>query len=112
MIPNDFDWVFYANYYSDVSKNGITTEKQAREHYMQYGHKEHRRYRDIPCTTSTIIDEYTLDELNIHPQDEYPIIIVYFIYINPHKNWKNILKGQIQDYSQPIFYRKVKCLLS
>lgn len=97
MIPNDFDWIFYVNHYSDLSKNGITTEKQAREHYMQYGHKEHRPYRNVPCTTSTIVDGYTLDDVNINKDDEYPIIIVYFVYINPDKNWKDILQGQIKD---------------
>lgn len=42
-----FDWEFYINKYTDLSKNGITTEKQALEHWTLFGKKEERLYVDV-----------------------------------------------------------------
>lgn len=42
MNMNNFDWKFYLNYYPDLRKKGIKTEKQAKLHYKHYGSKEHK----------------------------------------------------------------------
>ena len=43
---NNFDYKFYINYYSDLKKDGITTEKKAFEHYISNGIKEGRLIND------------------------------------------------------------------
>lgn len=39
---NNFNWKFYLDYYPEIRRRGIKTEKQAREHYKHYGAKENR----------------------------------------------------------------------
>lgn len=43
----NFDWRFYINYYPDLLKAGINTEKKARNHYIKHGMKENRRTHQI-----------------------------------------------------------------
>lgn len=43
---NNFDYQFYINYYSDLKKDGITTEKKALQHYIKNGIKEGRLIND------------------------------------------------------------------
>ena len=37
-----FDWRFYIEYHTDLGAKGITTEEQARNHYIKYGRQEGR----------------------------------------------------------------------
>ena len=84
-IPKNFDWIFYLNYYPELRTMGVNDEKKAQLHYIQHGHTERRFYCDDVMYDDDII---TYDE---------PIMIVYFVHINPHKKWKLILSGQIHD---------------
>lgn len=45
-LPEDFDWNFYLNFYSDLRNAGLKTESQAIEHYLNHGIKEKRLYRE------------------------------------------------------------------
>ncbi len=40
MNSNNFDWIFYVNYYEDLTH--IKNEEQARQHWLRYGKKEGR----------------------------------------------------------------------
>lgn len=40
---NDFDWIFYTKYYTDINGAGITTDEKAYEHYKIHGNYENRR---------------------------------------------------------------------
>lgn len=44
LIPEDFDWKFYVNYYADLKQAGINSENLAKYHYINYGRKENREY--------------------------------------------------------------------
>lgn len=43
-LPKDFDWKYYLEYYEDLVKDGICTEKGAKNHYLTYGQYEDRIY--------------------------------------------------------------------
>ncbi|NDG33426.1 hypothetical protein EB118_25650, partial [bacterium] len=43
-IPENFDWEFYINYYSDIRSAGLNNEKLAKYHYINWGRKENRKY--------------------------------------------------------------------
>jgi hypothetical protein len=43
-IPQNFDWEFYINHYSDIRSAGLDTEKLAKYHYINWGRKEGRDY--------------------------------------------------------------------
>jgi hypothetical protein len=44
LLPKNFDWQFYVNYYADLKQAGIVTENLAKYHYIRYGNKENREY--------------------------------------------------------------------
>ena len=85
-----FDWHTYVNKYPDLSF--ITDKQTAYRHYNRYGIKEGR-------TPNKEITE--------------KIIIVYYIYINPKKNWKSIVSGQFEDLKRIdlLNYSTVHCVI-
>ena len=44
LIPKDFDWKFYIDYYTDLVEAGINDENLAKYHYIIWGRKENRKY--------------------------------------------------------------------
>lgn len=44
LIPANFDWKFYIDYYADLKQAGINSENLAKYHYINYGRKEDRQY--------------------------------------------------------------------
>lgn len=44
MLPSDFDWYFYTNFYDDL--NGMN-QKQAQKHFINHGLKEKRLYKGV-----------------------------------------------------------------
>lgn len=46
MIPKDFDWKFYLEYYKDLRLAGIKTERDAKFHYLNDGQREGRIYNE------------------------------------------------------------------
>lgn len=40
---NNFDWIFYSNFYTDIKAANINTEEKALEHYKTHGKDENRR---------------------------------------------------------------------
>ena len=57
-LTNEFDWVFYCSYYSDLKKAGINTEKLALKHYSIHGQKEGR------ITNKSMINHKELKPIN------------------------------------------------
>lgn len=45
-IPENFDWEFYLEYNSDLKSSGIKTEHAAKNHFINHGLKEKRKYFD------------------------------------------------------------------
>ena len=45
ILPVDFDWKFYLSKYEDLRLAGLSTERDAINHYRKYGHKESRDYK-------------------------------------------------------------------
>lgn len=52
-LPKDFDWQYYIDIHPDLQKAGISTERQAKYHYIIHGKKENRVYK--PKTEDCII---------------------------------------------------------
>ena len=42
----NFDWVFYLNYYEDLRLAGLKTEEDAKKHYINHGQFENRIFYD------------------------------------------------------------------
>lgn len=51
-IPDDFAWNVYLHNYPDLGRAGIDTEAKAREHWLKFGQKEGRTYREIIASPS------------------------------------------------------------
>jgi len=85
---DNFDWQTYVHNYPDLSF--INDKQTAYTHYKFYGIREGRTSK--PMET---------------------IIIVYYIYINPDKNWKSIVSGQFQDLKETglLNYSIVHCVI-
>ncbi|MFA5166931.1 MAG: hypothetical protein WC530_00210 [Candidatus Omnitrophota bacterium] len=47
-LPSDFDWETYIQNYEDLRRAGIDTEKEAQQHWLEFGKNEKRSYRRIP----------------------------------------------------------------
>ncbi len=45
-LPEGFDWAYYLKSNADLGKAGLVTEADAVRHFLQYGRKENRLYRD------------------------------------------------------------------
>jgi hypothetical protein len=43
-----FHWEFYLHKYNDLRENGLLTEEDALNHWLNYGMKELRIFNDIP----------------------------------------------------------------
>ena len=46
-LPENFDWKIYLKYNQDLIKNGITSEIDAINHYLNHGYIENRIYYDV-----------------------------------------------------------------
>lgn len=42
LVPSCYHWKWYLLRYPDLSRNGVTTEEQALEHWLTFGIREHR----------------------------------------------------------------------
>lgn len=77
-IPNDFDWKFYIDYYVDLQENGIKTQEQALNHYLQCGQFENRVYikNNIVDINNYINNKlkYLQSDKNIQEQNGYNLI--------------------------------------
>lgn len=52
-LPEDFDWQFYLANHPDLTKANLKTERHAQLHYIYYGHKENRKYKEELSNTIT-----------------------------------------------------------
>lgn len=121
-LPKKFDFMFYADYYIDL-KNAFGYNKERLEnHYLNFGQYENRKYCNIDenfnwkkyltsnkhifdsidkCTKENAIEHY-LDnnyiDKNINTSTtNKSLFLLYFIYLNPDKNWRIILSEQFND---------------
>lgn len=123
-IPPAFDWNFYINNYEDL-KIHLKNETDAINHYLSMGFYERRKYCDIYDNFNwkeyikryyntgsdnahiTNKEEAIYHQMNNNkdqiintPMINKKINIVYYLYINPLKNWQVILEGQMYDIQQ------------
>jgi glycosyltransferase involved in cell wall biosynthesis len=61
LLPKNFDWKFYIEYYEDLRNNGIKTEDMAKIHYLSHGRYENRLYFDH--------NNYKIDEFFVYDKD-------------------------------------------
>jgi len=100
-----FDWVQYLVNYPDLKNAGINNSRLALRHYQLNGLSEGRTDKKIIQQVEQVEQVKQVEQLKIidpEPENEsnkieQEIIIVYYIYINPNKDWKSIISGQIQD---------------
>jgi hypothetical protein len=57
-INEDFDWVKYTNYYTDLKDDNIDTIEKAWNHWIKYGEKEGRKYFNINDEVESNTTEY------------------------------------------------------
>ena len=100
-----FDWIQYLVNYPDLKIVGINNSILALRHYKLHGLSEGRTDKKIIQQVKQVKQVEQVHQLKIiDPEPEnghiiidQEIIIVYYIYINPNKDWKSIITGQIQD---------------
>lgn len=81
-LPEDFDWEFYLNNYSDLINAGLKSEKEAKRHYLNHGISENRVYKKELKEEKLIIKDENLWESFIkickdlipYLPNEFPII--------------------------------------
>jgi hypothetical protein len=116
-MNKDFNWQQYLSNYPDLRSVGINNKQLALRHFRLHGITEGRTDKPIarappiqsppepaPPRIEYIEEEYYISlkivgesvKIVIKPVYE-EIIIVYHIYINPNKDWKSIVSGQISD---------------
>ena len=80
MKNDEFDWIFYVNYYNDLKNRGINTEEEALKHWKSYGIQEKR-----------ICNRYQINKINQINQN--------------YQNYQNYQNNKIIfNLSTPIFY--------
>jgi hypothetical protein len=47
VLPENFDWKFYLEYYEDLRNAGLETKEDAEKHYLNHGHTEGRIYKNF-----------------------------------------------------------------
>ena len=117
VLPEAFDIEFYKNKYDDLTD---FDDEKIVHHYRKIGKYENREYCDLPdnwdwekhqqnfsndiFTKEEAITHYSIhknylgvDTIQELTTDKEPIYIVYFICINPEKNWGDFIQGQIGD---------------
>lgn len=57
-INEDFDWVKYTNYYTDLKDDNIDTIEKAWNHWIKYGEKEGRTYFNVHDEVESNTTEY------------------------------------------------------
>jgi hypothetical protein len=87
---DNFHWKTYISNYPDLSF--IKDYNTAYTHYIKYGIREGRTF-----------EKQVMEK----------IIIIYYIYINPDKNWKSIVSGQFEDLKNVdlLNYSIVHCVI-
>jgi hypothetical protein len=94
-IDSSFNWKQYIDNYPDL-QGVLSTQEDAWKHWIRFGkNKERRTDKKIEKLEEQEDPEPQLLKMTEYNEEE--IIIVYYIYINPHKNWKSIVLGQIND---------------
>ena len=120
-LPKNFDYIFYANYYKDLRDFFGYNKEGLEKHYLDNGQFENRKYcnindddnfdwkkvllsnRDIfdtvdKCTKENAIDYYLNNKNEIHiDYNDKPIVFLYYIFLHPKKDWRIILRGQLND---------------
>jgi hypothetical protein len=127
-MNTSFNWKQYLTNYPDLQVAGINTSKSAYRHYMTHGisegrtdnkiiHKQEENQERVEYIEESysislnVVNEYV--NLVIKPIINQEIIIVYYIYINPQRNWKCIISGQINDLKNIglIPFSKLYCVI-
>jgi hypothetical protein len=114
-LPLNFDHIFYSNYYNDLNKAFGYNKDLLQNHYLNYGIYENRKYCNLPDNfyweeyieqNPDVFDsiekhnkQFAVNHFleNKHNNSNKSIFIVYYAYLNNDKNWRNIIKGQIED---------------
>lgn len=128
-LPKNFDHIFYADYYEDLGNFFGDYKEGLEEHYMHNGQFENRKYCNISDTFNwkkfllfnkdkfDTIDKYTKENaidyyLSNKTNDDIdyndyindinykPIVLLYYIFLHPKKDWRIILKGQLYDINK------------
>ena len=85
--PVLFDWKYYLNNNYGLQWIGINNEKDAINHYLNYGYNENRNFNNFCNNFDNIFDSQKYNTL----------YIVYYIYLDNNNNWKNIVHQQLYD---------------
>lgn len=84
-LPQDFDWKYYIDIHSDLTKAGITTEEAAKIHYLIHGQQEGRVYK-APKKEHTIsfkiISSNSVREEDQQSINKYQIILFLQWYLD------------------------------
>ena len=86
-LPILFDWKYYLNNNYDLQWIGINNEKDAINHYLNYGYNENRNFNNL-CNNF---------DNTLYKQKYNTLYIVYYIYLDNNNNWKNIVLQQLYD---------------
>jgi len=91
-LPEDFDWEFYLNNYSDLINAGLKSEKEAKRHYLNHGISENRVYKKELKEGKLIIKDEKLwvNFINIC-KDLIPYLPNDFPIINKNSNKKSLI---------------------
>jgi len=114
-LPPNFDYIFYSNYYNDLKRAFGTNKTLLEQHYLDNGVYENRKYCELPFsfdweeyieknpnvfnTIEKNTKQYAIQHFleNYNDISNKPIFIVYFAFLNNEKNWRKMIKGQIED---------------
>jgi hypothetical protein len=106
IIPQDFNWKFYLEYYEDLRNAGLKTKEDAERHYLNHGYCENRiytiDYSDLLKTFTKQINEFKSNNF------ETPIYIFYHVYCK--NEWKLIVDEQIKLIKQIGLFDESKCI--
>jgi len=64
VLPEDFDWEFYLEYYEDLRNAGLKTKEDAERHYLNHGQYENRLFFDFN-NYKIIKDDFFIYDENI-----------------------------------------------
>lgn len=128
-LPKNFDHNFYSDYHKDLHGFFGYNKPGLEQHYMYNGQFENRKYCNIDenfnwkkfllCNRDVFdtIDKYTKENAiayylnkktnniidyndDINDDNYKPIILLYYIFLHPGKDWRIILKGQLYDINK------------
>jgi len=125
-LPELFDYKFYSDRYPDLKNAFGYNEELLKKHYLVHGQFENRKFCNMPDdfdwkkyindnpsvfntmetkTKKNAIQHFLTNnnQINTTPLTPYvitlnkPIIILYYVFLNSNKDWKNMIGGQIHD---------------